>query len=577
MLKTAVPPAPTPSLTRHASPERVRRDEPLYLLIITAWVSLILYFDPRILALTTAAPNALAAAAVVLFVFCLDSFWLFAVYDTVMIAASFLRRRESEPVFGPLSSYPPIAVLYPTRNDFRESSAASCLALEYPDLHLFILDDGTDPEIRTRIDAWAAARGARVTVIRRNDSRGHKAGNLNHALSRIAGQYPFFAVCDADGVLPKDFARELLPYFEADPDVAFVQTLQKANPAQGEPFGRALAWRVAAHYRHYVRAKDRFGFVMFYGHGALLRTAAWKAAGGFPEIVTEDLAFAVRVRALGWHGVYTERTACLEDFPPSWDRYRARSEKWIRGTNEFMRTGYGPFFQSKNVPWFEKFDVLVSAYSHWQAALMLVFLFMLGTLLPTNYAHFRYPGAFFLEPVPYGKSYLDYIVHVRYHIFWSLDFYAVMLATFLAPVVPAMIEMRREPKRLFSYLAASNFLFLGALVSETAAVVSFIVTGKAVFRNTHAANVPGERGYHPNHPAMFGLEFAVSAALFYLGMKTRNLWFFAPASAIFLSPIVHRFGWERKAVRSLAFVPFAVGLTVLFFVTMDLTVSRVNF
>lgn len=493
-----------------------------------------------------------------------------------MITASFLRRREPEPTFGLPSSQPPIAILYPTRNDFREPSAESCLALTYPDFHLFILDDGKDPAIRRRIDTWAVTRAGRTTVVRRDNARGYKAGNLNHTLLKIAGDYPFFAVCDADGVLPNNFLNALLPYFEADSHVAFVQTLQKANPAQGEPFGRALAWRIAAHYRHYVRAKDRFGFVMFYGHGALLRTAAWRAAGGFPEIVTEDLAFAVRVRALGWHGVYTERIVCLEDFPPSWDRYRARTEKWIRGTSEFMRTGYGSFFRSKSVPWFEKLDVFIGAYSHWQAALMLLFLFMLGTILPTNYEHFRYPGSFFLAPVSNGKSLLDYMVHVRYHIFWSLDFFAIMMITFLAPVVPAVIEMRREPRKLLSYLAASNFLFLGALVSETAAVASFLLTGKAIFRNTHAAT-GDDRGYHPNHPAVFGLELAVSVLLFYLGMKTRNLWFFAPASAIFLSPLAHCFGWERKAVRWLAFAPFTVGLVVLFFVSMDLIVSRVNF
>ncbi len=575
MAEIATPNAPPPGLARHASSERVRKDEPLYILIVTVWVSLLLYFNPRLLALVTAAPDAVAAVAVVAFVLCLNSFWLFAVYDTVMIAASFIRRRTPEPVFAAPSSCPPVAILYPTRNDFREVSAESCLAVDYPDFHLFLLDDSTDGVIRQRVDVWASARAGRVTVIRRENHGGFKAGNLNHALKRVASEYPLFAVCDADGLLPKDFISALLPYFENDPDVAFVQALQKANPAQQESFGRMLAWRIAAHYRHYVRAKDRFGFVMFYGHGALLRTAAWKAAGGFPEIVTEDLAFAARVRAFGWHGVYTEKTACYEDFPPTWGRYRARSEKWIRGTSEFMRTGYPSFFRSKNVPWFEKFDVFVGAFSHWQPAVMLSFLLMLGTLLPLHYAYFRYPGSFFLEPVPHGKSLLDYVVHVRYHIFWAFDFYAVMLITFLAPVIPAAIEMRREPRKLVEYLAGSNFIFLGSLVAESLAAAAFLLTGKAVFRNTHAV-FPDERGYHPNHGVVFALEIAVAALLAYLGFKTRNLWFFAPASALFLSPIVHWAGWENRFVRAAVYVPFSVGLVILFFVSMDLVVTKIG-
>ena len=68
-----------------------RKDEPVFLWIVTSWICALLYFNPRLLALTYAAPNFFAKICVVTFVLCLDSFWLFAIYNSTMIAVSLWR------------------------------------------------------------------------------------------------------------------------------------------------------------------------------------------------------------------------------------------------------------------------------------------------------------------------------------------------------------------------------------------------------------------------------------------------------------------------------------------------------
>ncbi|MCI0628991.1 MAG: glycosyltransferase, partial [Acidobacteria bacterium] len=398
-------------------------DESIFVWIVVLWLATLLYFDPRLLALITGSPSPIAKAAIIIFVICLNLFWFYTLYYVIMIAMSWrLRRRAPEPELPSLSSHPAVALLYPTRNDFREEAVETLLKIDYPNFHLFILDDSNLDEFKESIDRWASAHVAKVTVVRRDNLQGFKAGNINHGLSQIHKNYPYFAVCDSDGIFPSNFIKGLLPYFEADPRVAFVQARQDGNPDQPGFFGQAMGYAVAMHFRHYVRARQDYGFVMFYGHGALMKTAVWEEVGGFPEIVTEDLAYSAKIRTLGYRGVYTEQVICCEDYPPTFAQLRKRTEKWIRGTAEFLRLGYGEFYRSEKVPWFEKVDVLIHSTTHFMAVPMLVFLLTLGTILPAYYSHFRYPGSFFLMPVPAEtKAPFDYLIHVRYHIFWSVD------------------------------------------------------------------------------------------------------------------------------------------------------------
>ncbi len=559
-------------------------DEVVFVWIVVLWLGAVFYFDPRLLALLGANDRMFPRIAILLFVGCLDLFWFYTIYYAVMGLTSWRLRQHKESPLPLGASRAKVAILYPTRNDFREASVDRLLKIDHEYFHLFILDDSTLPEYHQRIDSWAGRHTANVTVIRRSTHGGFKAGNLNHGLRQIHQDFEFFAVCDDDGIFPPGFIRDLLPYFQVDPKVAFVQARQDGNPSQPEFFGQAMGYAVRMHYRHYVRARQSYGFVMFYGHGALIRMAAWTAVGGFPEMVTEDLAFSAKLRALGYRGIFTEKVICHEDFPPTYGQLRKRTEKWIRGTAEFLKLGYKEFFKSPHVTWFEKVDVLVHSTTHFMAVPMLLFLLTLGFVLPANFSQFRYPGSFFLMPVPSeAKSTWDYLFHVRYHIFWSLDFYLMMMLTIFSPILPVLLDHWRTPVRLFRYVAASNFVYLGSLVSESCSLLAFIFTGKAFFRNTHDAAREGRlswrdffQQYHPNHVLVFVMELLMGSLLAVVCWSTKNLWFLAPACALLASPIVYRFGWERRLVRALTWIPFLIGAIIVGVVTLHLGVTGVE-
>jgi hypothetical protein len=191
---------------------------------------------------------------------------------------------------------------------------------------------------------------------------GAKAGNLNFALAWLeasASHAALILILDADGQLEagpnnRDAqARwdQLQAACEPYPEAAFLQTRQAGNPAQTGFPGIMAPW-VEMHFDTMVwlRGWNSGGFRMFYGHGAVIPMAAWERCrdagrawrgagevvepgdGGFPEIVTEDLAYTLRCRELGMRGEYLPEITCYEDFPETWGQLRKRTDKWIRGT-----------------------------------------------------------------------------------------------------------------------------------------------------------------------------------------------------------------------------------------------------
>lgn len=600
------------------------------LCLTAACLCICLYFAPPVLALLWAAETVFHAVAVLVFAGALIAFWCFGV--GALVNAIFGHRSVASDSThlalvadggrraingGAMSGAGVrVALVYPTRNDVREEAVEALRrvrALQGRRCEVVVCDDSTLAEWRERVDALVAlsepggGRGGprgnddpswnRVRLIRRPaGSPGWKAGNVNHALRQLESEgFTHFAVCDADGVFPEDFVERTLWHFDDElhvsgsavasraedrGPVAYVQTRQEGDCSASTRFSRLMAPAVGAHFRQQVAGRAAGGgFVMFYGHGALMSMEAWRAVGGFPEIVTEDLAFSMKLRAAGWRGVYADEVVCREEFPLSWPQLRKRTDKWIRGTGECLKLNGKAFFRSARVPWAEKLDVLMHGSQHFLAVPMLVFLGLLATVLPWSMKEFRMPGSFFVPPVVQGKSMVEAVMGLRYHVFWSWDFYLMMTVSMLAPVLCFGIERlgRRGGtvpfrwRELPGFFLASTFTYLAGLVTESLSALVFCLTGRATFRVTNdaaeeegAKNAGGSAtlswadGFNPNHWSVYILEVAVGLVFLVAVGMHRNLWFLGPGVALVLSPLVasRRFGgWERWWVRGLAAVP----------------------
>ena len=69
----------------------------------------------------------------------------------------------------------------------------------------------------------------KVIVERYSFDKAFKAGNMNHGLEHFAHE-EYFAIADADEILPRDVLKKLVPVRETDEKVGFVQANHRANP-----------------------------------------------------------------------------------------------------------------------------------------------------------------------------------------------------------------------------------------------------------------------------------------------------------------------------------------------------------
>jgi membrane glycosyltransferase len=553
-----------------------------YLTVLAVWLGAVAWFHPHFDPLLGLGETLWAKLPVWFFVLFIDIAWAYAAYNIAVIGFGTWYRhrpriREPAVALAPAET-PAVALLYTTCNDFAEEPVLSCIAQDYERYRVYILDDSTDPAYRTRIDAFAAVNPDRVRVIRRHDRRGFKAGNLNHALTTAARE-PLFALVDADEILPPNFLKALVPRLLALPDCGFIQANHRSNPASTSPLARDLGCGVDSHWRWYHPLRNDYGFVMLLGHGALIRRQAWTEAGGFPEIVSEDLAFALRAREAGWRGRFAEDVLCYEEFPEDVRAFRVRHMKWTRGTCEFLARESGRLLRSNRVTWVEKLDILLPTLN-----LPLSFLFFLFVIDANLILTHLYGDIDTMTWVIAGSEWQVPVVRLdpAFEVLNRSDLFVVTLLALVSPVLCFVIDLWRRPLRLWSFLAKSTALYgaLGPLSSI--GVVLFGLTRRAVFHVTadrSRASAPGapargslvgrvrtqlrqfvERS-HPDHPIVQVLELTCGATLVVLACASVQLPFLGLALGYFMLPLLHHCSWTVPAVRTIAQLPFLLIVT----------------
>ena len=149
------------------------------------------------------------------------------------LTSRYWRTRRQAPTLTTLEerTLPLVTVQLPVYNEryviTRLIDAAAALDWPRDRLELQILDD-SDDDTTPLAEAAAArhrAKGLDVTVLRRPDRQGFKAGALAWGLSRAKGS--IIAIFDADFVPPADFLRRAVPAL--GPEIGMVQARWDVN------------------------------------------------------------------------------------------------------------------------------------------------------------------------------------------------------------------------------------------------------------------------------------------------------------------------------------------------------------
>ena len=336
------------------------------------------------------------------------------------------------------------------------------------------------------------------------------------------------------------------------------------------------------HWKWYQPLRNRFGFVMFLGHGALLRRSCWEQAGGFPELVSEDLAYALAIREHGYYGRFAEDVVCHEEFPSSVRAFRVRHVKWTRGTCEFLGHKLLPLLSSRRISWTEKVDVLFPTLNLPLTLFYFFFMINAGLVLPLALGHYQA-----LTMVVAGHEWVVPTLHMPVEVMrlFTPDFFAITVLTIMAPVLCFVIELWRTPLRLFRFLSHSTALYAALSPLSSICVIGYLITRKARFLVTgdlDAGIQPGGRAQatrpgllqrawkllcetHPDHPAVNAFEIFWAIVFIAAAVIGFQVSFFGLAIAFLMMPFMHFAGWTHRVSRVMQWVPFSfimAGLTL---------------
>ncbi|HYN95473.1 MAG TPA: glycosyltransferase family 2 protein [Pilimelia sp.] len=252
---------------------------------------------------------------------------------------------------------PKVVLVDCTCNDFSADSLLRSMRQRYANVETVILDDSRKPEYLAQVDRFAAEHGVRV--VRRPDRSGFKAGNLNNFLR--TAEFDFFVILDSDEIIPADYIDRSLDYFAHLGDVGIVQANHRATRNRN-PFMRMFAAGVDSHWIAYQSVKHRYGFLSLLGHGAMVSRDCYRAAGGFPSVVAEDLCFSIAARDVGYYTAFAPDISCEEEFPVNYAAFKKRHSKWTQGNMEFIKRYTGVILRSR-MTWYEKLDIVLFTYS----------------------------------------------------------------------------------------------------------------------------------------------------------------------------------------------------------------------
>jgi len=436
----------------------------LIILTFGGWLLALFFMGGRMVPVVRSAGGTGQEIVLWMLVGLLGLFWLLGAYYLSMVILYFWERRNPEPLLpdGPLQSAQlPVAILYPTCDDFQREAALTCVQQRYGDFHVFLLDDSRSPECREQVDRFHREFPECTSIVRRRDRSGFKAGNLNHALRGAASGFPVFAVMDADERIPEDFLRRLVGRLMSG-YWAFVQAAHAPNPKQASSFAQALGQTILPFWEVLLAIKNRFGFVPCVGHGLVVRRSAWSAVGGFPEVLSEDLEFSARLLALGFRGFYLRDVVCHEDFPPTLEALRNQQRRYLCGVLGSALRFWPRALFNRRIRLVEKIDLGLSCLPLYVPVFCLGFLALLGigmVIVFGTRGNLEFGVGHHLLTAPYIRTFDE-----RFRPLWNPYFVAMSAMISISPALPTLaLALSGRLRRPFRLLVVSHLIYMSTM------------------------------------------------------------------------------------------------------------------
>ena len=315
----------------------------------------------------------------------------------------------------------------------------------------FILSDSQDADVVLEEQTmWAklcAELGAKDQIFYRNrtDNQGRKAGNIAEFCRRWGKRYSYFICLDADSLMTGDTLVCLAKLMDANPKAGLIQT--SPQPIGGKTLFARIQQFASALYNPLFALGTAFwypGRSNYWGHNAIIRTAAFMADAGLPklpgkpplggEILSHDFVEAALLARSGWSvWLAPEVEGSYEELPPTLADYAQRDQRWCQGNLQHTR-----LLPMKGICTVNRMHLLFGVMSYMASVFWLVLL-LLATLeaawLQTA-AWVYFPDAGSLFPTwPVSKT------------FEMLGLYSITMSMLFLPKILALVIALANPMR----------------------------------------------------------------------------------------------------------------------------------
>jgi membrane glycosyltransferase len=249
---------------------------------------------------------------------------------------------------------------------------------------VFILSDSRPEREAAEHRAFRRLRGLSPLSIwyrRRLVNEGRKPGNIADWVRRHGGGFDYMLVLDADSLMSGAAVMRLAAAMDRHPQVALLQTIpmviggetlfarwqQFAARLYGPVFSAGLLWWSGAE-------------ASFWGHNAIIRTAAFAEACGLPKlsgpepfgghVMSHDMFEAAMLRRRGWacHMVAMQ-DGTYEEYPPTFVEHAARDRRWCQGNLQHLRV-----LDTAGFHWVSRLQLFMGASAYLTSPLWLMLL-----------------------------------------------------------------------------------------------------------------------------------------------------------------------------------------------------------
>jgi len=275
------------------------------------------------------------------------------------------------------SEYPTVVTQLPMYNEktvaVRIIEAVAAMDYPWEKHEIQVLDDSTD-ETREYVDNTVGRlvkEGVRISVIRRQDRTGYKAGALQNGLKKTHAE--FVAIFDADFVPPPDFLKKALPFFINRPRLGLVQGRWTHLNRKASLITRGQAMGIDGHFMIEQAARSWNAlFMNFNGTAGVFRRSAIENCGGWHhDTLTEDMDLSYRMQLAGWETEYVPDLVVPAELPEDINAFKNQQFRWAKGS---IQTAIKiiPLLMKKPMPAFKRMQAVLHLTHYAVHPLMLV-------------------------------------------------------------------------------------------------------------------------------------------------------------------------------------------------------------